>query len=633
MRKIAINLFLLLCLSLTGLAQPSGSNYDEIQNRLQQGWNTWDSRSVTSWVLLPQQFAVNLGFKQVQAFDEPFLDRALIGRRGEDAEQVRPGPHTFEGSYSELSLQWKNLHADIQTAHLGEDLVILISPKQAQSQPVRLVVSSALLWNASGSLQREQDHLQAQIVETEIKVFTTAEPVNDPYVPCQTPYLAIDLEGPVGISTGKRRSLEEIQQAVSQKKQELDRQAAQYGELADAWQAIQAGIAWNTIYEPKFDRVVSTVGRLWNEEYGGYCLFGWDNFFLSYMTSLYSRELAFANVIEHLKGMTEEGFIPNDNSGNGRKTWDHSQPPVGAIMVKEIYKQYPEQWFLEAVFDDLLEWNRWWVKKRMNEGLLAYGSHKARNPFGEWARQNMQAARYESGMDDSPMYLEVPFNKEKNTMELQDVGLNGLYIADCQALAEMAKILERKAEYKELTNRTNELTGKLKKLWNKERGIYLNYRTDLQDWSYRLSPTLFYPMLTDMVSKKQAKRMVEEHFFNPEEFAGEWMMPSIARNDVMFNKQRYWKGAIWPPLNFLAYLGLRNCGQQKACRELSEKSLKLLVTEWKRKGFVSENYSSITGTGDDQRLSSDRFHSWGALFGIISFIEAGHMPGTETPIQ
>jgi hypothetical protein len=57
-----------------------------------------------------------------------------------------------------------------------------------------------------------------------------------------------------------------------------------------------------------------------------------------------------------------------------------------------------------------------------------------------------------------------------------------------------------------------------------------------------------------------------------------------------------------------------------------------LLSEWRRQGYVSENYSAITGTGDDQRLSSDRFHSWGALMGIMAFIESGEMPAPERPI-
>jgi hypothetical protein len=55
--------------------------------------------------------------------------------------------------------------------------------------------------------------------------------------------------------------------------------------------------------------------------------------------------------------------------------------------------------------------------------------------------------------------------------------------------------------------------------------------------------------------------------------------------------------------------------------------------EWQRRWLVSENYSAITGTGDDPRLSSGNFHSWGALFGIMAFIENGYMPAPEVELR
>ena len=50
-------------------------------------------------------------------------------------------------------------------------------------------------------------------------------------------------------------------------------------------------------------------------------------------------------------------------------------------MVKEVYKTYPEEWFLKATFDDLLGWNRWWHRSRNIEGLLSYGSSPADYAF------------------------------------------------------------------------------------------------------------------------------------------------------------------------------------------------------------------------------------------------------------
>ncbi|HJN67861.1 MAG TPA: trehalase family glycosidase, partial [Candidatus Marinimicrobia bacterium] len=184
----------------------------------------------------------------------------------------------------------------------------------------------------------------------------------------------------------------------------------------------------------------------------------------------------------------------------------------------------------------------------------------------------------------------------------------------------------------ELLKRAEEFSYAMEKVWDNNFGAYLNYRTDVDSLSKRVSPTMFYPLLAELGYKGRAGLIVK-HFYDPNEFYGDWMLPSTTRNDPLFPKQRYWKGAIWPPLNFLTYLSLRQAGFYSAASELSNKSLKLIMTEWNRKGYVSENYSSITGTGDDKRLSSDRFHSWGALFGIMSFMENGYLERFEKQIK
>ncbi|MBN2432376.1 MAG: hypothetical protein JXQ27_12950 [Acidobacteria bacterium] len=630
--RLLRSLILLVVLLAGGVGRAeTPSEYTAVKERLARGWNSWDSRDVLAQVYLPAGLAVNLAFKQHAYLEEKYLERVLIGRRQEGAPQVRPGLHAADGSYQELELRWEHVHVRVRIAHAGADLVVLVTPlaPPPAEAPAALVVQAGLLWNRPGTLCRDGDILVAELPGEEIRLYCTAPHRPDPYVPARTPYLVTDLRAPVGVSSGRHRDVAEIERLVTAAETRFRARAARFGPLAEAFLAVESGVAWNTIYEPKHDRVVSTVGRLWNEEYGGYCLFGWDNFFLAYATALWSRDLAYANVLEHLRGRTEEGFIPNDNRGNGSQSWDRSQPPVGGLMVREIYRRYPERWFLAAVFDDLLAWNRWWLRRRLNDGLLSYGSHPAPNPFGEPVVVTATAAGYESGMDDSPMYDGVPFNPEKHNFELQDVGLTSLVIADCRALAEMAALLGRDDEQKELLARADTLAGALERCWSPETGLYLNRRTDAGELSPRLSPTLFYPLLAGVPDAERSRRMVREHLLNEDEFWGTYVIPSVPRDDPDFPRQRYWKGAIWPPLNFLTYLGLRRAGFTGAAGELAARSLDLFLKEWRRMGYVSENYSSITGTGDDPRLSSDRFHSWGVLMGLMAFIEAGHLPPPE----
>ena len=606
--------------------------YREIQARLARGWNTWDSRSVLRYVLLPEGFAVNLALKQHDWLEEQYLDAALIGRSGDGVERIRPGMRSYDGRYLELEIEWHKLRARVQAGTDGDDLLVLVTPLADPELPVTLVVESAMLWNGVGALSRDDGVLVAKLTNRRVSVSTTADGHHDPYVPATTPYLAVDINGPVGVYTGRIRTIDQISATLEMRRREVEDEASAFGDLAEAFLAVQSGVAWNTIYEPRYGRVVSTIGRLWNSEYGGYAMFGWDNFFLAYLTSLASRDLAYANVMEQLRGATEEGFFPNDNRGNRTKSFDRSQPPVGGIMVREVYRRYPERWFLESVFDPLLEANRWWPTKRLNGALLSYGTHEAKNPLNEPAVRTKRTAGYESGMDDSPMYEDVPFNRDNNTLELQDVGLTSLYVADALALAELAAILGRTAEEVELRERAQRFADALETVWHERAGYYFNWRTDLDRPSPRRSPTLFYPMLARVPSEERAQRMVREHLLNPEEFWGEFVIPSTTRDDPSFSRQRYWKGAIWPPLNFLTYLGLRTYGLTEPAAELSRKSLDMFMAEWRRKGYVSENYSSITGAGDDSRLSSDPFHSWGALFGIMAFMEAGHLAPFEAPL-
>jgi len=118
--------------------------------------------------------------------------------------------------------------------------------------------------------------------------------------------------------------------------------------------------------------------------------------------------------------------------------------------------------------------------------------------------------------------------------------------------------------------------------------------------------------------------MMKEHYFNPHEFYGEYVMPSISRNDSAFKDNDYWRGRIWGPMNFLVYMGMRNYNVDDARKDLVEKSKALLMKNLKKDGGVYENYNSVTGEGGDVN-SADGFYHWGALLTFMELIEKGYM--------
>ena len=112
---------------------PGSARYQQLQQRLSAGWNTWDVHSVTTQVLLPDGLAIHVGVKHnTTLWQDAFLGDALIGRLTPNAEQVFPGPHSWDGSYTDLRLSWKGHDLRLQTAHDGSNLVMLATPLPSQ---------------------------------------------------------------------------------------------------------------------------------------------------------------------------------------------------------------------------------------------------------------------------------------------------------------------------------------------------------------------------------------------------------------------------------------------------------------------------------------------------------------------
>src|SRR3954467_3407528 len=105
------------------VAEPARSPfYAAVQARLQQGWNSWDTNTVTGQVLLPYGLQIRLGVRRVSSENsDAFLPPELIGRKGAGAEKVFPGPHSYDGAYSALDLNWRGIELRLETAQVGQD--------------------------------------------------------------------------------------------------------------------------------------------------------------------------------------------------------------------------------------------------------------------------------------------------------------------------------------------------------------------------------------------------------------------------------------------------------------------------------------------------------------------------------
>jgi hypothetical protein len=594
-------------------------DYAELKRKTNRGWNTWNTLNVLSYSHLPEGFTINLCIREY--CDAKVLRESLIGRSGASDEIIFPGARTFDGGCTQLKLTFHALELDVKTVVKDDEQFIIIDPEKCGRRTPTLIIEACLLWGKEGVVGKKDGKIYGECDGRRFDVFTTAKTVDEQHTHSLSPYIAVRLDEKLVVSTCPC-TVGEAEALYAEAKAGLDKENMRFGRHSEAYTAMKTCLAWDTIYECDHDRICSTVSRIWNLHWGGYVLFDWDTYFAAIMASLENKELAQLNAIAITDEATENGFIPNFGSANDSKSRDRSQPPVGSFACLEIYNKWPEKWFLEHVFSALLRWNRWFSERRMTaEGYMCWGSDESVSVNDRYYELHQvcdnQAAKFESGLDNSPMYDETVFDEKRHIMLLADVGLMGLYILDCRCLSQIAKILGKDDVISELEERKTIVENALDTLWDDDFGLYLNKNLVDGSLSKRISPTNFYALQSDRVSEDRKRRMMNEHFYNPEEFWGEYILPSISRNDPGYPDQNYWRGRIWAPMNYLAYEAMKHAGLKKECRDLANKSEELILKEWREHGHVHENYSGDDGSGCGVS-NSDKFYHWGGLLAYIA---------------
>src|SRR5664279_814218 len=149
-----------------------GEYYNEMQRKLASGWNTWNTRSVLSHVFLPECFTVNLELNDSKSGG--ILREALIGRRGKDIENVTPGPHSYNGSYTELTVDWKNIEVNVKTAAEGKNLAIIVTPIKGKESG-KLIINPKILWGEKGKVEVAGDGFVFRGNNKELKLYISTK--------------------------------------------------------------------------------------------------------------------------------------------------------------------------------------------------------------------------------------------------------------------------------------------------------------------------------------------------------------------------------------------------------------------------------------------------------------------------
>lgn len=607
------------------------------------GWNTWDFHGFNRLVYL-QGGETRLALRYA-IWDEtvpapvppPDPDHRKIGRLYEHfrwEHVTKLGPHAPLGLPARLEFKAGETPYSVEAIARGGALHLTLTPLRNTPQRVLFILAVPV-----GAALTVTSRSTARFAGWNIHLRGATWPA-DYFVNVAEPY-AVGAPGrPATLlvkpaETRKRRPARRTPWTAPGTFAALAHDAlAGHGALADAPAAMMQAISWNTLYDTRRRLVSSPVSRDWCADWRGVLTFCWDTYLVAAMMSYEAPHLARLNLETVTAAIDELGFVPNYYMAHGAASRDRSMPPLGTYAIWKTQRYAPDRRWLAEIYPRLCRWHAFWMTHRQGrrDGLLAWGSDPVPYAFPQLVPYNgilqhtRQAAMYESGLDNSPLFDDVPFNVHTHTLELDDVALNSYYALDCEALAGLADLLHRPADAARFRREHTAHAQRINRfLWDEAHGIYCNrlWRRDAGQTdrlSQRWAPTSFFPLLAGVAPPDRARRLVHEHLLNEREFWGPHVIPSIARCDPAYHDNDYWRGRIWGPFNYLVAEGLRRYRFDDAAAELARKSLGLFMQNWRADGGVYENYNAETGQGNDV-WNAARLYHWGGLLAFVALQE------------
>lgn len=532
--------------------------------QLARGWNTWYRASATAHTHLPSGVGYDIAFK----VGSTQLHGGIVDKCTHEAEcVVRPGPHTFNGSFTKITQRAKleelNINITIFSIHAdnnGDQLVLLFHSNVTGTilSKMSIVMRRSYYFDAVGEHEKCSKEKNATNAIICISRPAGLRPItlysdfiasfdhditlyfdSSTGMACVTVNAASENISPLQLSLDQcvdmiKTHEEAYYQSLRTKYGTSDRDA----DKRDSADAIRSVVGWNTMFHQTM-KVVTPVSRDFGPQ--PYAIWLWDTYFLTLLAAESDKKLAYANLIAVTKGRGQLGNIPGIHFPNVISN-DRSKPFVGATVLLQHYKRFQDLWIVKLLFEDLLHWNLWAYERRIEGpmGLIGLGSEDVRVSDGH--QHTRIAAVWESGLDNSPMYDGVYWDPSDSKLRIYDVGQTSYYLAECQALEELAILLGKTVIAKDIRHRRQQMEALLPFLWDEERRIFANKDSRNNVTTKSLSPTSLYPMMSGAATIPQAISMVNRWLTSMDGFCVR--PPSISRSMNSYTLQLYWNPSL-----------------------------------------------------------------------------------------
>lgn len=335
-------------------------------------------------------------------------------------------------------------------------------------------------------------------------------------------------------------------------------------------------------------------------------LWAWDSWRFCAGAASFDPELAKNNIRAMFDYQLPDGMIIDciytDAAENNER---NSKPPLVAWAVDKIYEATGDKEFLAEMYPQLMNYYRWWYKKRDHDGngMCEYGSTDG----------TLEAAAWESGMDNAIRFDDTKMLSngmpDAWSMDQESVDLNAYLANECKYLKKFAGLLG--VEF-DAPDHGSELSAYF---YDPERKFFFD-RT--LDGRFVGDPGCeAYTMLwTGLAAPEQVEEMMPV-LRDSTKFSTYIPFPTVAADNPKYNPRGYWRGPIWLDQTYFAISGLRNYGYKDLADDYTRKVFERLEG-LNEGGPIHENYDAHTG----KCLKAPHF-SWSASHLIMLYNEYG----------
>jgi putative isomerase len=363
------------------------------------------------------------------------------------------------------------------------------------------------------------------------------------------------------------------------------------------------------------------TGREYFTGYAYQTLYDWDQYFEAIVQVYMGWPSTYIQngVTIFLDHQQDSGLISRSVPSNQHHDPEHIKPFLAQIAVL-VGRVYGELDWIRPYYLKLEKYLAYWLEAMdgNDSGLSEWMSAPHTGMDNQHERAGWWLDRFSEGVDLN-CYL---------VRELQAMAVLAHWMGDERTAQGYNRLAEARA------GRVRDL------LWNEESGFFYdrNARSgeDLMSrhagWASQVNGEAleriqvkavsgFAPLWAGVATPEQARRMVTEHLFNPNEFWTPAPIAALAKSERWYSRDFLpgdlgcnWRAMAWVPTNYMVYHGLRTYGYNQLASLVAHYTHQLVRNAGNR-----EYYDAETGEG----CGLDPFWGWSLLAHFMPYEEMG----------